>query len=240
MELIIDNREKIDINTCNINVTYSNLEIGDYIISKDSTIYFIIERKTIQDYANSIRDGRYREQKQRLLSNYSLNKIIYLIEGNFCDDHNLHFSKIKNDTVYSSMINLMFRDNIKVIHTNSKTESKYIIENLYYKLQKQNLTFLEKKSNYQDALVNNVSLKKNKNIDKDTCFKIMLHSVPGISNKIADRIVLNFEGIKHMIDTLSVLSNTEKIEYIQNLPDIGETVKKIPINVAENIITYIL
>ena len=68
MELIIDNREKIDINTCNINVTYSNLEIGDYIISKDSTIYFIIERKTIQDYANSIRDGRYREQKQRLLN----------------------------------------------------------------------------------------------------------------------------------------------------------------------------
>ena len=240
MELIIDNRENIKIINSKINVKYSNLQVGDYILSKKNIIYFIIERKTIQDYANSIRDGRYREQKQRLLSNYTLSQIIYLIEGDFCDYHKLNFSKIKNDTVYSSMINLMFRDNIKVIHTNSKEESQYIIENLYHKLEKQDLTFLEKKSNYQEALVNNVSIKKNKNIDKDTCFKIMLHSVPGISNKIADRIVLNFESIKHMIDILSPMNYQEKFEYLQDLPDTSEKVKKIPINVVDNIINYLL
>jgi crossover junction endonuclease MUS81 len=41
---------------------------------------FIVERKTSDDLAASIRDGRYDEQKYRL-KNCGINNVIYLIEG---------------------------------------------------------------------------------------------------------------------------------------------------------------
>jgi ERCC4-type nuclease len=67
-----------------------NLEIGDFMIkSPDKNIVFIFERKTITDWAQSMKDGRYREQKTRLRAFYNQwiaakgfkPMIFYIIEG---------------------------------------------------------------------------------------------------------------------------------------------------------------
>jgi crossover junction endonuclease MUS81 len=42
---------------------------------------FIVERKTADDLASSIVDGRYNEQKARL-KNCGISNVIYLVEGN--------------------------------------------------------------------------------------------------------------------------------------------------------------
>ena len=70
MEFIIDNRESIKKYFIEKNVkyvTFSNLDLGDYLFKYNGEVVAIIERKTIDDMANSIKDGRYREQKSRLL-----------------------------------------------------------------------------------------------------------------------------------------------------------------------------
>lgn len=46
----------------------------------DYVLDFIIERKTADDLAASIMDGRYEEQKFRL-KNCGINNVIYLVEG---------------------------------------------------------------------------------------------------------------------------------------------------------------
>jgi len=46
----------------------------------DYVLDFIVERKTADDLAASIVDGRYEEQKFRL-KNCGINNVIYLIEG---------------------------------------------------------------------------------------------------------------------------------------------------------------
>ena len=73
MKLLIDNRESIKelFIDSEINIVFDNLLLGDYIFKHNDQDIIIIERKTVEDYANSIRDGRHREQKSRLLSNYS-------------------------------------------------------------------------------------------------------------------------------------------------------------------------
>ena len=88
MELIIDNRETIKnyfIEKKNQNnyewVTFQNLDLGDYLFKYNNQPILIIERKTIEDLASSIKDGRYREQKTRLLNTYNKKNILYLIEG---------------------------------------------------------------------------------------------------------------------------------------------------------------
>ena len=45
------------------------LSLGDIIFQWNGVDIWIIERKQITDLAHSIKDGRYREQKIRLLSN---------------------------------------------------------------------------------------------------------------------------------------------------------------------------
>ena len=82
MELIIDNREKIkELFEKKEYIKYENLSIGDYHIKLNGNTIVIIERKTINDLANSIVDGRYREQKKRLLDNFEKEKILYILEG---------------------------------------------------------------------------------------------------------------------------------------------------------------
>ena len=48
---------------------FKNLDIGDILCYINDELKLIIERKTITDLYSSIKDGRYHEQKTRLLSN---------------------------------------------------------------------------------------------------------------------------------------------------------------------------
>ena len=105
--LIIDTRENLlynniierdlDVYKNHISIEKKNLELGDIEINVDFTNKFIFERKTLSDLNASIYDGRYKEQKHRLLSSYSNNAITYIIEG---DD--IHKSINRNDKKISS------------------------------------------------------------------------------------------------------------------------------------------
>ena len=100
--LIVDNREKrsaTDLNyffdklyANNIRCELRSLPLGDFVWTvriKDTAMKkgyhefvldYIIERKTADDLAASILDGRYEEQKFRLKS-CGINNVMYLIEG---------------------------------------------------------------------------------------------------------------------------------------------------------------
>ena len=90
IKLLIDYREKsiIDYFSKNKpdNSEIKNLDIGDFIFKINGIETIIIERKTMCDLASSITDKRLKEQKYRILnSNFSLQNIIYIIEGKYSD-----------------------------------------------------------------------------------------------------------------------------------------------------------
>ena len=62
-----------------IKIIKDTLCIGDIHIKFNEDIY-IFERKTIKDLISSIHDGRYREQKARMLSTYNQRYLTYIIE----------------------------------------------------------------------------------------------------------------------------------------------------------------
>jgi len=143
MELIIDNREKDLINYCNKNnlsFLQSNLHIGDIIFSENNSEFIIIERKTINDLLSSIKDGRYREQKLRLLQKSQQGiDVYYLIEG-------IIINSSKSDIIYSCIINTIIRDNLKIIFSRN-------IEETYNYLVK----LLKKSIEFKDILIKNIS-----------------------------------------------------------------------------------
>ena len=114
VSLILDNREK-DLKSAFPDAEYKNLDLGDIQINinKDdgtSELFLLIERKTMKDLISSVNDGRYREQKKRLLdSNIPNQKIMYLLEG-YIDDIPGHMK-----TLFGMIINTLFRDKLQII-----------------------------------------------------------------------------------------------------------------------------
>ena len=242
MKLIIDNREKLkDLFSKNINIEYKNLDIGDYLIEKDQDNSIIVERKTIEDYAASIRDGRNREQKKRIKSIYPNNRILYIVEGDLNKNNKSYkFNKVAPYTIISSIVNTMLRDNIFVMHTSNKEETIFFLEKLYKKLDKQGLSFIDKKSDYTTDIVQTIDKKKNKNIDKETCNLMMLCNIPKVSIKTAERILLNYGDIATLIQDLKNTNAENRIENLQNISNIGKTNRKLPKDVCNNIVKYLI
>jgi len=241
MELVIDNRENIknDFDN-NESVKFDNLTVGDYLIKYKDKDVLVIERKTINDYCASIKDGRHREQKKRLLTKYTKNQIIYLVEGNL-EFIQSKYNKVNSDTLTSSILNTMMRDGIHVFHTKDSKETIFFIESICKKISKQGISFLESKTSHQDDLFNNLTkTTKNSNIDKELCSKLMISNIPTISIKTAERILMNFGTIQNLINTLSQMNEEERITYIQMLPSTDKTFRKISKTSAKNLLNFLI
>lgn len=111
-----------------------NLDIGDIIIThKDYKL--IIERKTINDLVSSVKDGRYKEQKMRLLSYQKKNpntRIIYLIEGYELSSRLRH----EQSALHGSLISMSLRDNIPIFRTKDVSNSVVLLLRLYSRMLK--------------------------------------------------------------------------------------------------------
>ena len=151
MKLIIDNREKdlipIIQNIIDKTKQYKDiiqletrqLPLGDIIfLDDDDNEVIIIERKTVNDLASSIKDGRYNEQSLRLSYNSLHNhNIIYLIEGKI-QDVNSKFTKITPDIIYSSLCSILYHKGFSILRSFDIQETATIILRFYNKILKEN------------------------------------------------------------------------------------------------------
>jgi len=133
----------------NITIEIVTLDIGDIILyDDDGKEIMIIERKTLNDLASSIKDGRYKEQGYRL-SNCSLHNhnIFYLIEGNLSSYNNNNkfnnnkfnnnkFNRIDKKTLLSAFVSITYFKGFSLYRTNNLTETAEWILSYANKIQK--------------------------------------------------------------------------------------------------------
>ena len=124
--LIIDNREKELItrftdNHPEITFEIQALNLGDiqFLCTNnegEKMSLFIIERKTLKDLKASINDGRYREQKVRLMDHRNKygSRLLYIFEG---EHHGPR--AVPESTLLSCCVNTAMRDSIPVHRTQS-------------------------------------------------------------------------------------------------------------------------
>ena len=100
------------------------LHIGDIVFEDDSgNPILIFERKTLNDLAASIKDGRYTEQSFRLDKEAIHNhNIIYIIEGDI-ERYNEKRTHISKKTLMSSIFSLLYYKGFSVIRTNTIFET---------------------------------------------------------------------------------------------------------------------
>jgi crossover junction endonuclease MUS81 len=119
--------------------------LGDIVISDDDggNEMLLFERKSLNDLASSIKDGRYVEQSYRLDRYESIpnHNIVYIIEGDLSKwKENTSYgykNRVNKKTLLSSMCSMLYYKGFSVIRTMNMTETCELILNWADKLQRE-------------------------------------------------------------------------------------------------------
>ena len=188
LELVCDSRENkikqlYDNNFTpikDISISFKNLDLGDFVFYYNGEIILIVERKTTCDLYSSIRDGRYKEQKIRLLNNYNKSKILYLIEGPL--ENNTKYYKNFYSITKGSILNMMFRDKLNILRTDTVNQTYDFLITLCNKIMKNPEFFVSdhvpktSSTNYE----NTIKVCKKDNMTPQLCSIIQLSQIPGV------------------------------------------------------------
>ena len=98
--------------------TIKQITTGDYVIHNAGKIMIVIERKSLEDYAASFKDGRH-DNKEKLLKLREETgcTIMYIIEGPAYPNPKSYFGNIAYANIESSIFHLMIRDGISCVFT---------------------------------------------------------------------------------------------------------------------------
>ena len=241
MEYIVkvDNREKDLIKileTKGHTFVYENLDLGDIQFIDDITkeIIIIIERKTYADLSSSIKDGRYKEQKERLLHSIKNNvRKIVLLEGN-----DLNTFTLSHKTFDSVIINTLIRDNIHIYMSKSKDDTIIFIENIMQNLPKY-YDNLKKEiiENELKTFNNTCKIIKKDNITYSICFRNMLSQIPGVSLTIANVYSEKYRNMANFIIKLKEETRDKAIEIISEEKH-GTSKRRVGLKVGEKIYNF--
>jgi len=229
-------------------IVVENLQIGDVILSYNDSECVILERKSIQDLAASIKDGRYEEQSYRLNGSSCHNhNIVYVIEGDV--NSTFYKGRVDKSTIYSAMVSLNYYKGFSVMRTFGLEETGKFICYMAHKLGR---GFKEGRTPFyltesqagttEDAVVaekyvNVVKKSKKENLTPENIGEIMLCQIPGISSVTAVAILNKYKTIRELIKALELDPNC-----LQNMTyesSKGQT-RKISKACLENIVTYLL
>ena len=100
------------------------MEEGDYRIETENKILAVIERKTLNDYASSIKDNRHDNRFKMLNLRESTGcKVYYLVEGPLHPKYSTVYQGITYSKILSSIRKLEIRDDIHVIRSKNMTDT---------------------------------------------------------------------------------------------------------------------
>jgi len=251
MKLMVDLREKKLIKLLeaynnqfgfkNILISVERLDLGDLIIcDDDGNEKLIVERKSLNDLASSIKDGRYAEQSHRL-TNYPIHNhnIIYLIEGNLSGWTNRY--KVQANTLHSAIFSLNYYKGFSVIKTHDILETAEYVLRMCDKLNRS----IKKVSYYEKGEINKsvpnycefVSKVKKKNITPDNIGEIILSQIPGVSSITSQLVMKHFGSLYGLLCKLDV--DQKCMDNITFLTDKGIE-RRISKTSIRNIVQYLL
>jgi crossover junction endonuclease MUS81 len=147
LKLMNDSNDNNDISNNNsIKLKVDNLKIGDVAFveidkneNETGDELLLFERKSLNDLASSIKDGRYAEQSFRLDGYQPIpnHNIVYLIEGDFSRYRENKFSRINKKTLLSSMFSILYYKGFSVVRTMNVVETSELIWSWADKLERE-------------------------------------------------------------------------------------------------------
>ena len=211
-------------------VKFGPLELGDIRIvlsGHDGVLReLVFERKTLSDLISSMHDGRYREQKARMLANIAPQNVSYIVEGDsICQS-------VRRDakSVSSAYFNMIFRDHVHLFFTRDVPETAFLLLALCAKMADKPANYspidagssaVAASKDYTSCL--KLKSKKNHNITPDNCFILQLAQVPSVSHVIAKNIASIYPTIGHLVDGMrGCATDKEKCKLLACIDKVGK------------------
>ena len=124
-------------------VVRQRLDLGDVALvsadeNGDPKRRVFVERKGWSDWAASVQDGRYQEQKRRALGandHETPTTFMYIIENSTTPGWDQKTRGMANKALMAADLNTQIRDGLPVFHTNGNDDTAKVIVYLYKKLQ---------------------------------------------------------------------------------------------------------
>tara|TARA_B100001758_G_scaffold247149_1_gene264088 strand:- start:2070 stop:2819 length:750 start_codon:yes stop_codon:yes gene_type:complete len=247
MNVIIDSRESnllsyIPNTIDGIIIKSQSLDIGDiHICGPDDTCVMIMERKSVNDLASSIQDGRYKEQAVRLSNSHLPNhNILYIIEGDIDKYKGNTYSKhnINANTLRSSIASIIYTKGFSVLFSKNTQDTANWIMNFTNKIMKNGINgyYNDNNNNINTTYTDHIKMKKQGNITPENIDQIMLSQIPGISKVIASALLMTYKSIFLLRNTLEQNSNC--LNTFSYTTTQGKE-RKLPKNVISNLNLYL-
>lgn len=155
-----------------------DIEVRD----EQGAVVFSIERKTMADWEASIIDGRYKEQKHRLMSmGY---RVAYILEGN--ERSRKKRKRISDAAMRGSLMNTSVRDGLCIIRTTDLADTAKLVTELERRLSKRKI-----KTGLQVPAFK--ASKRARMRGPTTILTRQLMCIPSISENIATRLIERFK-----------------------------------------------
>jgi ERCC4-type nuclease len=169
------------------------LDVGDIAILTESSS-FVIERKSWSDFQASICDGRWEEQKKRMLQGDTGSRFAYIIEGNV-PPWESGAMRMQTASLWGALVKTQVRDGIFVFHTADKESTSKFIQYLYKQISTGG--FAPKPV---DNVVAGVNKRKRDNLSEPRDVMIaMLTILPGMSKGKAEAVVKVYPTWKELL-----------------------------------------
>ena len=179
MSLVVDHRERALIEVL-VGVPHAiqTLPVGDIICDYGNDNAWIAERKRADDFANSIKTGRWREQVDRL--HMTGKRIFFLIEGD------LRSTSLSHESMLGACINAVLRKNSYVIRSVDLNETASIVRHL------------TKKAGRCPSMPPTLKAplsKRARDADHATCLLRQIMCIPSFSERIAKKLLEEFKTL---------------------------------------------
>ncbi len=179
--VIIDDRERSSLisdllKKLNVILNWQRLEVGDFILSDRCCI----ERKTFDDFAASIADGRLFKQLEELKRNFE--RPMLILEGRALKRN------VSENAVKAAMAATMLQYDIPILMTGDVNETAKIIY------------WLAKKEQIDNKRVIGIKGKK-KPKEINLLQEHAIASLPGISAVLSKRILNEFKSVKNFLNS---------------------------------------
>jgi len=201
---LLDTRESdlIKLLEATSGLTVKSLDVGDIWIGLDAEGKMvedglIIERKSIADLEASILDGRYREQRGRILSYCQENKTrpVYILEGTTAT------GRLEKSAILKFMNRLVLHYSIAVIRTQSIQETAEVIKTLIQQWNEADPQKSIRRKTDAVKVTDGLHVQKKANAGDHRTFAIScLAQCPGVSVKIAETLIDTFKTLKGVIE----------------------------------------
>jgi ERCC4-type nuclease len=201
-QIVIDSRERALIATLEghgVPVCVQSLDVGD-VVFRDATsgeYVFCVERKRVDDCVASVRDGRYEDQKARMLAAFGCDRMLYVLEGHTSDLPDTTSRRTCAGMLYNTLI----RDGIAVVQSSGIDETELHVQQLWHRMpmilnftRRHGAPASDSDSATRPSCVSLSSFRKSYGVTRDDVFAAQLAMVPGISIATARHLADHVSG----------------------------------------------